>query len=349
MKTMKSASLLTTIVKSNFTKLSKPYKLNFSVTYWCQSRCIHCSIWQIRPKNELTLDEIKEFAKQNGYFNWIELTGGEPFLRSDIVEVARTFYENCKNLYLLTMPTNSLCNYDMEIRKIEEIVKIGIPNVVITISLDGYKEMEDKIRGVPGNYDKALNMFRGIKELRKKYPNLNCVFGYTIIKHNVGQLERMVTEVMRDVPGTNYADFHVNIGQLSGNYYSNEGNDIKATPEMAVTDVKFLLEKMKSVKGLDLVKGAQTYLEIKYMEGLIKFLQNGKSPVPNRDGELSVFLDSYGSVYPSIMTTERVGNIRENGKDMLAMLKNYHADGTKQNYYTACESYQSILGTILKV
>ncbi|MDE1824747.1 MAG: radical SAM protein, partial [Candidatus Micrarchaeota archaeon] len=95
-------SIVGTILKSNFTRLGRPYKLNFSITYWCQSRCTHCSIWQIRPKGELTLDEIRNFARQNNYFKWVELTGGEPFLRQDIVEIARTFRDECKGLYLLT-------------------------------------------------------------------------------------------------------------------------------------------------------------------------------------------------------------------------------------------------------
>ena len=48
-----------------------------------------CSIWKQKPGKELTFDEITEFAKKNNYFRWIGLTGGEPFLRSDIVEIVR--------------------------------------------------------------------------------------------------------------------------------------------------------------------------------------------------------------------------------------------------------------------
>ncbi len=348
MRSAKMAGIMATIVKSNFTKLNKPYKLNFAITYWCQSRCQHCLIWQIRPKGELTLDEIKELAKQNSYLQWVELTGGEPFLRQDIVEIAKSFYENCKGLYLLTMPTNSLCNYDMEIKKIEEIAKLGIPNVVITASLDGYRELEDKVRGIPGNYDKAIRMFKGIMELRKRYKNLVPTFGFTVINTNAGQFERTVTEVMKDVPEADYSNFHINIGQVSDNYYGNRNNPIVAPTELAMKDVDFLLSKMKGTReqGLDLT--AKAYLETKYLENLREFLRTKNSPIANRDGELSVFLDSYGNLYPSIMTTEKLGNVREDGYRLDKLVAAINPATRKERHFTACESYQSILGALLK-
>ena len=349
MKSAKMVGIAGTILKSNIARLDRPYKLNFSITYWCQSRCTHCSIWQIRPKGELTLEEIKEFANQNKYFKWIELTGGEPFLRSDIVEIARTFRDACKGLYLLTMPTNSLCNYDMEIKKIEEIAQLGIPNVVITVSLDGYRELEDKIRGVPGNYDKAIRMFKGIRELGKKYGNVLCVFGFTIINANAGQFEKTVQEVMKEVPGISYSDFHVNIGQVSDNYYANINNPIIAPADQAMKDVEYLLANMKKVRERGVARMAKTYLEIRYMEGILEFLKTKKSSVPNRDGELSIFLDSYGNVFPSIMTSRKLGNIRQDGGSLAKMVENADLGKDKEQYFTACESYQSILGALLKL
>jgi len=342
------AGMLGTVVESNFKKLSRPYKLNFSVTYMCQSRCVHCSIWQIKPKNELTIDEIREFASQNNYFKWVELTGGEPFLRSDIVEIAKTFTENCGGLYLMTMPTNSLCSYEMEIRKIEEILKLGMPHFVITVSLDGYRELHDKIRGVPGNYDRAIRLFKGLQELSKRYKNLVCTFGFTIINQNVGQLEKTINEVMKEVSDFRYSYFHVNLGQLSANYYGNTSNTITANSELALKDIEFMLGKMKTVKESGFARWAKSYLEIKYLEGLAEFIKTGKSPVPNRDGELSIFLDSYGTIYPTIMSTKKLWSTREGGYDLRKMYKEYDSGGVKENYYTPCESYQSVLGAILK-
>ena len=348
MNSLKLAGILGTIVKSNVTRLGRPYKLNFSVTYWCQSRCSHCSIWKIKPTNELTLQEIQEFAKQNNYFKWIELTGGEPFIRQDIVEIVKSFNEACGGLYLLTIPTNSLCSYDTEMKKIEEIAKLDIPNVVITVSLDGYGELEDRIRGIPGNYDKAMRIFKSIKELGKRYKNLMCVFGFTVIGQNAGQLEKTFNEVKKEIPDISYSDFHLNIGQASENYYANTSNPILAPAESAMKDVEFLLTNIKKVKEKGFARSARTYLEIRYMEGIMEFLRTKKSPVANRDGELSVFLDSYGNVFPSIMTSRKLGNIRQDGGRLGGMLSKTDLRDQKEQHYTPCESYQSILGALLK-
>ena len=81
MQASKIIKLGLTALKNNFTTLEHPYKLTFSISYWCQSRCLTCNIWQIKPKGELELNEIQEFARKNNFLKWIEITGGEPFLR----------------------------------------------------------------------------------------------------------------------------------------------------------------------------------------------------------------------------------------------------------------------------
>jgi hypothetical protein len=91
-----------TALKSNFRTLKKPYKLNFAVTYWCQSRCLTCNIWQMKPKGELNIDEIRSFASKNPVLQMDRATGGEVFMRSDLVEIARAFSESSKHLYILT-------------------------------------------------------------------------------------------------------------------------------------------------------------------------------------------------------------------------------------------------------
>ena len=65
------------ILASNFSRLTFPYKLTFCVTYWCNYKCKTCNIWQRKPKDELTLDEIKEFFRRSNKFNWIDFNETE--------------------------------------------------------------------------------------------------------------------------------------------------------------------------------------------------------------------------------------------------------------------------------
>lgn len=349
MEVAKTLGIAATGLRSNFGRLQRPYKLNFAITFWCQSRCVMCNIWEIKPKGELSLDEIKEFAAKNNYFRWIQLTGGEPFLRSDIVEIVKAFKETSKGLYMLTMPTNSLCNQDMEIKKITEMLELGIPKVAITVSLDGFRELHDSIRGIPGNYDRAIQLFKRLKELKKTHPNLFFIFGYTIIKQNQGQFQRTFEEVKKEIPDVTYNDFHINLGQTSENYYHTTDSGILVDNRQPLSDEIAAIVKKR---GKDL--SAIQMIEDTFLRGLVDYARTGKVPMRSRSLDASLYLDSWGNVFPSIMWNKRVGNIREVGYDLGKIWDGREADEARRDmregreplHWTSCEAYQTIIGNM---
>ncbi len=347
----KLTSLAYTAMKSNIVKLDRPYKLNFCITYLCQSRCITCNIWQIKPKGELTIDEVRAFVAKNPYFKWVELTGGEPFLRSDIVDIAKAFREGSNGLYILTMPTNSLCNQEMVERKLREVLALNIPRVAITVSLDGYRELHDKIRGIPGNYDRAIAMFRRLKELKKEYGNLYFVFGYTLSKFNKGEFEKTYQAVKADIPDIKYNDFHINLAQVSSNYYGNSDDDIKVNNPEVVGELESILKCRESELGIiPLIENA-------FLKKLVEYARTGTTPMKSRSLEASLFMDSYGNVYPSIMWDRKIGNMREVEYDLSRLWNNEVAksvreelkQGKEPSQWTSCEAYQTLTGNVLSL
>ncbi|MDE1856627.1 MAG: radical SAM protein [Candidatus Micrarchaeota archaeon] len=340
-----------TAVKSNFVRLRRPYKLNFCVTYRCQSRCLTCDIWKMKPTGELTLDEIRTFAQRNPYFQWIELTGGEVFLRGDIVEIARAFKENSKGLYILTMPTNSLCNQQMVMEKLTEILKLGIPRVAITVSLDGYRELHDRIRGIPGNFDKAMSMFKSLKRLKETYPGLYFVFGYTLSKLNQGQFERTYQAVKAEIPDIRHSDFHINLAQISENYYNNQGLDIRPNDAAVVEELNSIIGSREAQIGVI------PAIENTFLKNLVYYAKTGRAPMRSKSLEASLFLDSYGNIFPSIMWNRKIGNIRELDYaldsiwegDAAKEIRRMIAEGSEPQQWTACEAYQSIIGDMLSL
>lgn len=344
-------SLANTAIKSNFVKLDRPYKLNYCITYWCQSKCLTCNIWQMKPKGELSIEEVREFVKKNPYFKWVELTGGEPFLRGDIVEIAKAFKENSKELYILTMPTNSLCNQDMVERKLREVLALNIPRVAITVSLDGYRELHDKIRGVPGNFDRAISMFKRLQQLKKEYNNLYFVFGYTLSKFNKGEFAKTVEEVRKEIPNIRYNDFHINLAQVSSNYYGNSSDDIKVNNPEVVGELENV------VKNREFEFGVIPIIESAFTRKLVAYAKTGSSPMKSRSLEASLFMDSFGNVYPSIMWDHKIGNIKEVEFDLSKLWNNEEAKkireeiatGKEPNQWTSCEAYQILTGNILSL
>ncbi len=342
------AKLGLTALKNNVVELKNPYKLTFSISYWCQSRCLTCNIWEIKPKGELELNEIQEFAKKNNFFKWIEITGGEPFLRKDIVEIVKAFNDNCKDLFVLTMPTNSLCNHDMVTEKLKKILDFGIPKVSITLSLDGDRETHDKIRGIPGNFDKVIDMAKRLHELKKTYKSLFFVFGYTMSRFNQGKLEKTFNAIKEELPWMTYNDLHVNVGQISESYYKNGELDIRAEKNELAKEIDFLIKKRRFEFG------AIPIIENIFLRNLVKYVNTEKSPIKSKSLDASLFMDSYGNIYPSIMWGRKIGNIRDTNYSLDKLWHNVDAEevrkivheGKEPTCWTACEAYQSIVGDI---
>ena len=348
MNSAKLAGLGLTALRSNFAHLDKPYKLTFSITYSCQSRCLTCNIWQIHPTGELDLREITAFAQKNNYFKWVEITGGEPFLRSDIVDIVKAFKENSKDLYIVTMPTNSLCNQDMVIGRIESILQLGIPKISITLSLDGYRELHDKIRGIPGNFDRVMGMARRLKEMQSKYHNLFFIFGYTMSRYNEGKLMETISEVKKELPWVTANNFHVNVGQTSDTYYNNSEMQLKPDSSGFLKELdQFLASRRLEIGAIPIVENA-------FLKRLGYYIRTGNSPMRGRSLDASLFMDSYGNVFPSIMWNRKIGSVREADYDLSRIwhdkeaeeVRKLIAEGKEPGAWTACEAYQTLVGNI---
>ena len=244
--------------------------------------------------------------------------------------------------------TNSLCSLEHIERTVKTILELRIPKLVITVSLDGYKELHDRLRGVPNNFDKAIAVFKMLKVLRKEHRNLDFVFGYTMSKYNKGAFEKTFEEVKSAIPGISYNDFHINLAQSSDNYYRNKGADIGDGRDLASE-----LESILSHKSF--APSAVSILDTLFLKKLVYFARTGKSPMRNRSLELSLFMDSGGDIYPSIVSNIKVGNIKDADFTLMNILDNdvaIHArdsirNGGEPPNWTSCEAYQVMLGNLL--
>ena len=161
--------------------------LYFYLTKGCNLKCSHC--W-IAPEHQTednvhgylpigSFKRIVEEAKPLGLFN-VKLTGGEPFLHPEIKDILDFI---AKEKIDLTVETNgTLCTQEIA----EKIAKCK--NAFVSVSLDGAdKKTHDKIRGVEGSFEKAIE---GIKCLTKA--NLEPQVIFTLMKENKNEIEEVV-------------------------------------------------------------------------------------------------------------------------------------------------------------
>ena len=72
----------------NILPTKKLRRIILAVTSNCNSRCKTCFLWKKKTQDKLDLNDFKKFANEPAFrqVRFLVLTGGEPFLRGDIVE-----------------------------------------------------------------------------------------------------------------------------------------------------------------------------------------------------------------------------------------------------------------------
>jgi MoaA/NifB/PqqE/SkfB family radical SAM enzyme len=158
--------------------------LIFFVTDKCNLSCKTCFYWdKLNKGNELSLQDIKNFALQISRFNQLILSGGEPFLRNDLPQVIQIFVESC-GVKEIDIPTNGLLTEHI-LCLTEEIVKNNAQTkIVISVSWDGLDAVNKTIRRGLKELDSIRETIQGLVKLSSSYKNLEVQINTVICKDN---------------------------------------------------------------------------------------------------------------------------------------------------------------------
>ncbi|HTY44327.1 MAG TPA: radical SAM protein, partial [Patescibacteria group bacterium] len=149
-----------------------PVNITVAVTNKCTSLCKTCNLGRNyikNPKiadNDLKPEEYKKIFQNIGRNNvfWFVFSGAEPFMRKDIVEICKYAYDYCRP-NVIVLPTNSLSpDIAPRVKELLEYCKKTIINV--NLSLDGVEKDHDEIRGIKGNFEKVMTLYKELKELK---------------------------------------------------------------------------------------------------------------------------------------------------------------------------------------
>lgn len=341
------AHLATRVLKSNMTRLNFPYKLTFAITYWCNYKCETCNIWQMKPRDELRLDEIQSFFKQSPDFLWVDLTGGEVSIRKDFVDICEAVTTSCPNLLLLHFPTNGYLT-EQTVNNVREIARMKTERLIITVSTDGDELTNDRIRGVEGGWQRQLETYRKLREI----PNVQVVLGMTLSKSNVDHFPVAFEAVKKECPWITYEDYHVNIIHESEHFFGNTEKGLKSNVEADA--LANAVEEYSHLRGLP--KTPVSILEKAYLKQVRNYLSTSQTPMRCHSLSASCFVDSWGNVFPCTIYGEKLGSLRDTNYNLHTI---WNSDKTRQmqkeiwdykcpQCWTPCESYQSILGNALR-
>jgi MoaA/NifB/PqqE/SkfB family radical SAM enzyme len=278
---------------------TRPFKVIWALTDRCDCRCEACLIWKKPKGQELTPAEIGAALAAAPWIRWVNLTGGEPFLRDDLVDVVRAIVAALPRLAVLDFPTTGQ-RTERILDGVAAMAALKIPRLFVTVSLEGPPPLHDRLRGRPGAFENLCRTWAGLREIPGVLPYL----GYTLSDANADQLDEAVAEVARRVAGTSMDDVHLNVLTRSGHYYENLDVPLAPPPVLGRAVADALARRAGSLAPTDLLEAA-------YLRLLPEHLKTGRSPLACLSGRASVYVSTVGDVYPCTVYGRRLGNLRE--------------------------------------
>lgn len=323
-----------------FGRLAQPYKLTFAVTNRCNLRCAWCNIWQTEPVEELSHEEIERFFTANQGLVWVDLTGGEILLRTDILDIIHAA-ARLPHLFQLHFPTNGTMP-DRTEEAVRAAVGLRIPKVVVSISLDGPPEEHDALRGRAGTWDSAVETYKRIRRVR----GAEVYIGMTLTSANLHSLERTLASLTDRLAGFGPRDLHLNIAHSTFYYGSPK------VPPFDVDETEEVLQRFTRLRGIP--TNPVLLLELLYQRKIPRYLTTGCSPISCQALASSLFIDAQGSVFPCTSYDMPIGNLRDTEYRLEPLWKTKRTidlarqirRGKCPGCWTPCEAYQSIIAAL---
>jgi len=159
-----------------------PFLVVWNYTKLCNLQCEHCyeNAGPKAAQDELTTDEAKRAIDQfeDAGVVAIAFSGGEPLLRKDIFEVAG--YAKSKGFFTSVATNGTMITRELA-KKMKEVFGYA------EISLDGFEEVHDKFRGVPGSWRRTC---AGIKNCVAE--GLDTCVALTATRYNLHEIPKLV-------------------------------------------------------------------------------------------------------------------------------------------------------------
>jgi MoaA/NifB/PqqE/SkfB family radical SAM enzyme len=348
----------------------RPTKLNFVVTKGCSSRCTYCDIWKVKDSpggldGELSLGEIQSIAAANPYYQWIDFTGGEPTDRPDFVSVVQAFASACPDLLIVHFPTNGIATKRIE-QMAAEIKQTVRARLVVSVSIDGPPELNDRLRGIRHDFAHAVDTFAAVR--RVLGPD-HVFVGMTLhghkgscgqttsqlVEHTFGEVNAAL-KTRAEAPIA-WSTLHLNIPHFSTHYYGNLASKAKDGfgGEAHRGEIAVALRQAADHASRGGPATMRTIERI-YRAEAMRYLARGRTSITCSALLSTVYLSEKGEVYPCTIWDQPLGNVRQTGYALMPLVEAARRRGLRQTIvdsrcpicWTPCEAYPSILASPLR-
>jgi len=268
-------------------KKNKPTDASIIITYRCPMKCKMCNIWDnpTIASKEIQPEELEILPK----VKFINITGGEPFIRQDLDRIVATLYRKTPRVVISTSGW-----FD---DRVIDLAK-EFPHIGIRISIEGLSQKNDDLRGRTGSFDKGLRTLLTLKEMGLK----DIGFGCTVSNNNSDDMLELY-KLSKNL-GLEFATaaFHNSF------YFHKYDNEITNKETVINNFERLITMQLKE-------KNPKSWFRAYFNSGLIRYIEGLPRMLPCEAGLVNFFVDPYGEVFPCNGMEEKywkdsMGNIR---------------------------------------
>lgn len=268
-------------------------KLNGTViiTYRCNARCSMCNRYKAPSKaeEELSIETIRKLPPM--YFT--NITGGEPFIRTDLKDIVRELYKKSDRIVISTNGffTDRIIDLCRE-----------YPNIGIRVSIEGLEKTNNEIRGLRDGYQRGYDTLLTLRRMGMK----DVGFGMTVQDSNASELLALykIADEM---------DMEFATASLHNSFYFVESKNIIHDRRMVAQNFEKLINELLGSKSL------KKWFRAYFNHGLINYIYGQKRLLPCNMSFDTFFIDPYGDVMPCNGTKDKevMGNLNTQTWDEL--------------------------------
>jgi len=336
------AELVAGLAQTWWRRPATPTRVVLDLTRRCNLRCAMCRTWESPRRTELRPAELGRVLARMTELRWLDLTGGEIFVRADVDEVLRAVLGATPAVRMLHFQTNGWWH---------DRVATGVATIsalrpelepIVTVSIDGPASLHDRIRGRIGAFDRAVATARTLLAM----PGVELHVGTTVTRTNVDALADTWDAIASALPGLSRTRWHWNAMQISQHFYGNAAD----AEQRACTSAAL----RSHVRARGLPRSMVEAMETAYLVNLAAFEAGEPSRIPCQALRSTMFLSPEGDVYPCHLYDRPLGNVRE--RDVLEIWNDAATLAARRDIealacggcFSACEAYPAIAGAPLQ-
>jgi len=228
----------------------------------------HKHVAEAQKAEELSIETIRKLPEMA----FCNVTGGEPFIRQDLQQIVEELYRKADRIVIVTN------GYFTD--RVLAMCK-AFPKVGLRISMEGLRETNDAIRGIPNGFDRGIESLRKLAELghpdvgfSTTVQDLNC--------HDLIHLYEMGNELGFE---------HATATLHNSFYFKKFDNEIENKYEVAKAFEELINRMLR-------YKSPKKWFRAYFNHGLINYVYGQPRLLPCEMSEDAFFVEPYGDVVP---------------------------------------------------